>query len=211
MRWLLGLRSAVTAGMNDLDQDGAVAVSWVRVRVRLIDASERPAWDALMRAHHYLGLTALVGRSLRYVAEGDGQWLALLGWASAALKCAPRDAWIGWAKALQWQRIGLIANNARFLTLPGVQVRNLASQVLGANLRRLSSDWQAVHGHGLMLAETFIDPARFAGTRYRAANWIALGPRAVLPSPTTPMSSTARPSGSGCIPCIKRPGSSSHQ
>ncbi|WP_168185510.1 ISAs1 family transposase [Acidiferrobacter sp. SPIII_3] len=113
---------------------------------------------------------------LRVGAEADGQWLALVGWASAALKCAPRDAWIGWAKALQWQRIGLIANNARFLILPGVQVRNLASQVLGANLRRLSSDWQAVHGHGLLLAETFIDPARFAGTCYRAANWIELGP-----------------------------------
>ena len=174
MRWLFGLRSAITAGMNDLGQDDAVAVS--RVRVRLIDASERPAWDALMRAHHYLGLTALVGRSLRYVAEGDGQWLALLGWASAALKCAPRDAWIGWAKPLQWQRIGLIANNARFLILPGVRVKNLASRILGQNLARLSADWQAVHGHGLMLAETFIDPARFPGTCYRAANWIDLGP-----------------------------------
>lgn len=91
-----------------------------RVRVRLIDAAEYPAWDALMRAHHYLGLTALVGRSLRYVAEEDGQWLALLGWASAALKCAPRDAWIGWSQTVQWQRIGLIANNVRFLILPGL-------------------------------------------------------------------------------------------
>ena len=160
--------------MNDPGPDGGVDVS--HVRVRLIRPGERAEWDRLIRAHHYLGLTALVGRSLRYVAEGDGQWLALLGWASAALKCAPRDAWIGWAKALQWQRIGLIANNARFLILPGVQVRNLASQVLGANLRRLSSDWQAVHGHGLVLAETFIDPARFLGTCYRAANWIELGP-----------------------------------
>ncbi|AWP23978.1 hypothetical protein C4901_12100 [Acidiferrobacter sp. SPIII_3] len=88
---------------------------------------------------------------LRVGAEADGQWLALVGWASAALKCAPRDAWIGWAKALQWQRIGLIANNARFLILPGVQVRNLASRILGQNLARLSADWQAVHGHGLLL------------------------------------------------------------
>ena len=135
--------------MNDPGQNDAMAVS--RVQVRLIRPGERAEWDRLMRAHHYLGLTALVGRSLRYVVEGDGQWLALLGWASAALKCAPRDAWIGWAKTLQWQRIGLIANNARFLILPGVRVRNLASQVLGANLRRLSSDWQAVHGHGLLL------------------------------------------------------------
>ncbi len=146
-----------------------------RVRVRLIEAGERAEWDRLMRAHHYLGLTALVGRSLRYVADLDGCWLALLGWASAALKCAPRDTWIGWSKTVQWQRIGLIANNSRFLILPGVRVKNLASRILGENLARLSADWQAVHGHRLLLAETFIDPARFAGTCYRAANWIELG------------------------------------
>ena len=157
IRWLLGLASAITEGMNDPGQDGGVDVS--HVRVRLIRPGERAEWDRLMRAHHYLGLAALVGRSLRYVVdnplrvgvEADGQWLALVGWASAALKCAPRDAWIGWAKALQWQRIGLIANNARFLILPGVQVRNLASRILGQNLARLSADWQAVHGHGLLL------------------------------------------------------------
>lgn len=146
-----------------------------RVRVRLICADEREAWERLMRAHHYLGLTAMVGRSLRYVAELDGRWLALLGWASAALKCAARDAWIGWSPALQWQRLGLIANNSRFLILPGERVPHLASRVLGLNLRRLSDDWQAAHGHRLLLAETFIDPARFAGTCYRAANWIAVG------------------------------------
>jgi hypothetical protein len=128
-----------------------------------------------MRAHHYLGLTAMVGRSLRYVAEAQGQWLALIGWASAALKCAPRDAWIGWVPAIQWQRIGFIANNSRFLILPGLRVPNLASRILGANLARLSADWQAIHGHPLLLAETFVDPERFAGTCYRAANWIEAG------------------------------------
>lgn len=146
-----------------------------RVRVRLICADERDAWDQLMRAHHYLGLTAMVGRSLRYVADLDGRWLALVGWASAALKCAARDAWIGWSPTLQWQRLGLIANNSRFLILPGERVPHLASRVLGLNLRRLSQDWQAAHGHGLLLAETFIDPQRFAGTCYRAANWIEVG------------------------------------
>jgi hypothetical protein len=102
-----------------------------RVRVRLICADERDAWERLMRTHHYLGLTAMVGRSLRYVAECDGVWLALLGWASAALKCAARDAWIGWSPTLQWQRLGLIANNSRFLILPGARVPHLASRVLG--------------------------------------------------------------------------------
>lgn len=145
------------------------------VRVRLIAPGERARWETLMRAHHYLGLGAMVGKSLRYVGEVDGQWVALLGWASAALKCAVRDAWIGWSPALQWQRIGLLANNTRFLLLPGPRVRNLASKLLGANLARLSADWQAIHGRPVLLAETFVDPARFAGTCYRAANWIDLG------------------------------------
>jgi len=146
-----------------------------RVRVRLICAGERVEWDTLMRAHHYLGLTAMVGRSLRYVAEVDGRWLALLGWASPALKCASRDAWIGWSPTLQWQRLALIANNSRFLILPGLRVKNLASRILGLNLARLSEDWRSAHGHALVLCETFIDPSRFAGTCYRAANWIELG------------------------------------
>ena len=151
------------------------AISLSAVAVRLIEAAERTRWDELMRAHHYLGLTALVGRSLRYVAHCEGQWLALLGWASAAKKCAARDAWIGWSAPLQWQRIGLLANNARFLLLPGPRVANLASKILGANLARLSADWLSVHGQPLLLAETFVDPTRFAGTCYRAANWIDLG------------------------------------
>lgn len=156
-----------------MGESGEVDLS--RVRVRLICAEERARWDELMRAHHYLGLVAMVGRSLRYIAEVDGRWLALVGWAAAALKCASRDAWIGWSPALQWQRLGLIANNVRFLILPQVRVKNLASRVLGLNLARLSADWQCVHGHALLLAETFIDPSRFAGTCYRAANWIELG------------------------------------
>ncbi len=159
--------------MNEARPEQQVELS--RVRVRLICAHERDKWDGLMRAHHYLGLTAMVGRSLRYVAEIDGHWLALLGWASPALKCASRDTWIGWSPALQWQRLGLIANNSRFLILPCVRVKNLASRVLGLNLARLGADWRSAHGHHLLLAETFIDPGRFAGTCYRAANWIELG------------------------------------
>jgi hypothetical protein len=146
-----------------------------RVGVRLIVPEERARWDELMREHHYLGLNALVGRSLRYVAQYESRWLALVGWASAALKCGPRDAWIGWSAALQWQRLRLIANNSRFLLLPGPRVKNLASRILGLNLARLSEDWQRVHGHRVLLAETFIDPSRFAGTCYRAANWLELG------------------------------------
>ena len=100
--------------------EGAADVDLTRVRVRLICSHERTQWDSLMRAHHYLAMPAMVERSLRYVAEIDGRWLALLGWASPALKCASRDAWIGWSPTLQWQRLALIANNSRFLNLPTV-------------------------------------------------------------------------------------------
>jgi Domain of unknown function (DUF4338)/DDE_Tnp_1-associated/Transposase DDE domain len=146
-----------------------------RVEVRPIRPEERAAWDALVQEHHYLGLRSLVGRTLRYVAALDGRWVALLGWQAAALKCAPRDAWIGWGRVLHYQRLHLIANNARFLVLPGARPPNLASRVLALSLRRLSGDWQALHGHPLLLAETFVDPARFTGACYRAANWQAVG------------------------------------
>ena len=150
---------------------------WLRrVQVRPIVAGERERWDALVRAHHYLGLRSLVGKSLRYVAVLEQQWLALLGWQGAALKCGARDRWIGWPPALHYPRLHLIANNSRFLILPAsTGVANLASRVLALNLRRLAEDWRAVHGHPVVLAETFVDIARFTGACYRAANWIPVG------------------------------------
>ena len=146
-----------------------------RLEVRPICPEERAAWDALVQEHHYLGLHALFGRTLRYVAALDGYWVALLGWQAAALKCAPREAWIGWGRVLHYQRLHLIANNTRFLVLPAGRLPNLASRVLALNLRRLSGDWQQIHGHPLLLAETFVDPARFTGACYRAANWQVVG------------------------------------
>jgi len=147
-----------------------------KVEVRLVQGRERERWDELMRRHHYLGLRSLVGESLRYVAELEGRWLALVGWCTGAFKCGVRDRWIGWEGWVQWRRLHLVANNARFLILPGVRVGNLASRVLGLAVRRLSEDWQRQHGHGIVVAETFVDPRRFAGTCYRAAGWCELGP-----------------------------------
>jgi hypothetical protein len=145
------------------------------VQVRLVRAGERRLWDRLMRQHHYLGFRGFVGESLRYVAERQGCWVALLGWCAAALKCGVRDRWIGWPAVVQWQRLGLVVNNARFLILPGQRLANLASRVLGLNLRRLSRDWEVAYGHPVWLAETFVDPRRFAGTCYRAAGWLEIG------------------------------------
>jgi hypothetical protein len=117
-----------------------------------------------------------VGEAVGYVATLGDAWVALLAWAAAAFKCGPRDAWIGWDEALKARRLPLVANNLRFLILPGVQRPHLASKVLARTCRRLSADWERRYGHPLLLAETFVDSARFRGTCYRAAGWVALGP-----------------------------------
>jgi len=145
------------------------------VRVRPIQFEERRPWQQLMAQYHYLGFQNTVGEAIRYVATVGTHWVALLAWAAAAFKSRHRDAWIGWDAPLKWRRLHLIANNVRFLILPGIQRQNLASKALALNLHRLSGDWQQRYGHPLLLAETFIDRARFAGTCYRAAGWIPLG------------------------------------
>jgi hypothetical protein len=163
--------------MNDFgDPDQAEARELVNgVELRPVRVAEREQWDRLMRDHHYLGFHSLIGQSLRYVAVHKDRWLALLGWGAAALKCKVRDQWIGWTPALKLQRLPLVVNNSRFLILPDVSVPNLASRVLSLNLKRLSHDWQAAHGHPIYLAETFVDPRFYRGTCYRAAGWLFLG------------------------------------
>ena len=154
---------------------GACGVRGVTVRP-VVGEAERARWDALMRDHHYLGFRGMIGNSLRQVAErSDGAWVALLGWRAGAHKLSARDKWIGWTAEQRSRRLHLIANNVRFVILPGCSEPNLASRVLGRSLRRLSEDMRAAHGHPVLLAETFVDPARFAGTGYRAANWEAVG------------------------------------
>ncbi len=130
--------------------------------VRPIRGEERQMWDQLMAAHHYLGLKQLVGESIRYVALFNGQWAALLGWTSAAYKSGPRDRWIGWDDDTRHKRLKFLANNSRFLMLPEVRVKNLASQILAANLKGLPGDWVKAYGHPVWLTETFIDPTRFS-------------------------------------------------
>lgn len=143
--------------------------------VRPIQDSERNKWDQLMSAHHYLGFKHLVGESIRYVVLLEGQWVALLGWSSAAFKTTPREQWIGWSDKQRLLRLKYVANNSRFLILPDVQVKNLASKALALNLKRLSADWLKAYRHPILLAETFIDPSRFTGTCYHAAGFITLG------------------------------------
>ena len=146
------------------------------VVVRLARPDERVKWDTLMDHHHYLGFKRFAGRGLRYVAEWRGQWLALAGWQTGAFMCAPRDRWIGWRRQEMFPRLHLIANNTRFLVLGENGVfPNLASYCMSEMLRRLSDDWQEQYGHPLLIVESFVDPTRFAGTMYAAANWTYVG------------------------------------
>ena len=143
--------------------------------VRPIQRDEVKLWGDCMRQHHYLGFRGIAGRSLRYVATLDSRWVALIGWGSAALKCTARDRFIGWDAQTKLKRLYLIANNVRFLVLPGVSIRNLASKVLAMNLRRLSGDFHEVYGHPVYLAESFVDVSRYRGSCYRASNWRYVG------------------------------------
>jgi hypothetical protein len=124
-----------------------------------------------------LGYLPKIGQTLWYVATYHEQWVALLSFSAAAWKCAVRDRWIGWDFHHQYDydRLKLIANNSRFLILPHWHHRNLGSKILSLCHRRLSLDWQEHFGHRLLLLETFVDPQRFVGTVYQAANWMYLG------------------------------------
>lgn len=163
------------------DEGAALAMTGVvtmgaPLEVRPVLAGERQAWRQDMARWHYLGDCNLVGESLRYVAVVGAQRVAWLGWAAAALRNGPRDQYIGWDREQKARRLHLVVNNVRFLMLPqAARAGVCASQVLAANVRRLSADWQVAHGHRLLLAETFVDSRRFRGTCYRASNWLYLG------------------------------------
>ncbi|MGQ9689559.1 MAG: Druantia anti-phage system protein DruA [Desulfobaccales bacterium] len=141
----------------------------------LVTSSTSYLWDYLVHHHHCLGRPRLVGEHLRYLAFLNGQLVACLGWASAAFKVEDRDRFIGWDVPTRHKHLCFIANNVRFLILPWVRIKHLASKVLSLNLRRLSQDRQTVYGHPLYLAETFVDLSRFKGICYQASNWINVG------------------------------------
>lgn len=156
--------------------DRAEAAVLDQMVVRLIEPREQERWDQLVSQHHYLKNANLVGERLCYVAEFQGQWLALLGWSAAAYHLRARDQWIGWNDNQRRARLRLLANNARFCLLSELgQYPNLASRAMGLNLARLAEDWQQVYGHPVVLAESFVDGQLFRGTAYKASGWRAVG------------------------------------
>ncbi|MCK8600831.1 Druantia anti-phage system protein DruA [Desulfoferrobacter suflitae] len=145
------------------------------VHVRPVERSEEGRYQEVMDEHHYLGRMPKISETLWYIGLWRNQWVALLSFSAAAWKCAARDQWIGWSPRHQYDRLKLVANNSRFLILPDWHFPNLGSRVLSLCQKRIPRDWQDIFGHPLLLLETFVDPRRFQGTVYRAANWHCVG------------------------------------
>jgi len=137
--------------------------------------AEEALFNGLVQAHHYLGYTQPVGEHLKFVVSAGTRPVALFAWSSAPRHLGPRDRYLGWSRQTRRQNIRFVAYNSRYLILPWVQVPHLASHLLGRMVRLLPSEWERVYGHPVWFAETFVDPERFKGTCYRAANWIFLG------------------------------------
>jgi hypothetical protein len=132
-------------------------------------------FNSLLQSYHYLGYSQPVGEHLKFMVYAGTRPVALFAWSSAPRHLGPRDRFIGWSASTRRQNIGAIAYNTRYLILPWVKVEHLASHLLGRMTRELSAAWSQVYDHPVYFAETFIDPTRFRGTCYRAANWLELG------------------------------------
>jgi len=132
-------------------------------------------FNSLLSQYHYLGYSQPVGEHLKYLIWAQGRPVACVAFSSAPRHLGCRDRFIGWSAAARRRNIRGIAYNTRFLVVPWVKVPHLASHVLGRIVRGISRHWQQVYGHPLYFLETFVDPERFRGTCYRAANWQPLG------------------------------------
>jgi hypothetical protein len=137
--------------------------------------AEEPLFGSLIQAHHYLAYTQPVGEHLKHLVYAQGTPIACLAWSSAPWHLGPRDRFIGWTAQERRTGIHLLAYNTRFVLLPWARVPGLASHVLSQAARVVSADWQRLYRHPVYLLETFIDPQRFSGACYRAANWRLLG------------------------------------
>lgn len=147
-------------------------------RIRVEPVRNRPQsrlWNAYIDRYHYLGHQPLPGAQLRYFVSCGGDIIAALGFGASAWKTKPRDAFIGWTTEQRGRNLHLVVNNARFLILPWVRMKNLASSILARIVHRLADDWALQYAYRPVLLETFVEKPRFTGTCYKAANWQYLG------------------------------------
>lgn len=146
------------------------------VQLRIVMGRQQSRlWNEYIHRYHYLGYKPLPGAQLRYFVISENNIIALLGFGASAWQCAPRDKYIGWTHDQRKKKLQYIVNNARFLILPWVKCKNLASKILSLTSHRLSRDWQGHYGYQPVLLETFVERDRFAGTCYKAANWVLVG------------------------------------
>lgn len=146
------------------------------LQVQLVRHTPREAlFNSLIAQHHYLGFCYPIGEQLKYLVGWGDRPVACMGWSSAVRHLACRDTFIGWTAETRKGNLALIGYQSRFLILPWVEVKNLASYLLGLIARRISEDWARLYNHPVYLLETFVDPDRYAATSYRAANWQLVG------------------------------------
>lgn len=132
-------------------------------------------WNGLVGTYHYLGAGPLVGAQMRYLIRGGQRWLGGLAFSAPAWQSTARDRWIGWSSRARKANLQRVVCNSRFLILPWVEVKNLASKVLALCVQRLPEDWEDLYGYRPVLLETYVERERFRGTCYRGANWSRVG------------------------------------
>jgi Domain of unknown function (DUF4338) len=152
-----------------IDQMGPLQFTQVR------RTPEERLFNSLLEQYHYLKYQQPVGEHAKYLVWAKERPIACLAWSSAPRHLGSRDRYIGWSAEARRSNIRFIAYNTRYLILPWVRIENLASHILGRMAVRISGDWQQMYGHPIYFLETFVDPERFRGTCYRAANWVLLG------------------------------------
>ena len=141
----------------------------------VLDEANHRLWNHVIREYHYLGYRVLVGRNLKYLVYTGSRLIAALGWQSAVGHLGCRDRVIGWGASQRREHLHRVANSTRFLIMPWVRIPHAASHIMARNVARLSEDWESKYGYRLWLLESFVDPRRFRGTCYRAANWVCIG------------------------------------
>ena len=168
-------RPAVTSDIDRTPVRGSLSTVQPLEFRQVRRTSQEPLFNSLIEQYHYLGYTQPVGEHLKYLVYAQDRPIACLAWSSAPRHLGCRDRFIGWSMEARRRNIRFIAYNLRFLILPWVEVPHLASHILGHMARTLARDWERIYGHPVYFLETFVDPQRFKGSCYRAANWMVLG------------------------------------
>lgn len=146
-----------------------------QLHLQIVTKATSALWNEYIQRYHYLGHSPLPGAQLRYFITAGEQIVALTGFGAAAWQTKPRDQFIGWGHDHRKKNLHLIVNNARFLILPWIQSKNLASKILSLMIRTLPEDWERRYNIRPVLMESFVQKDRFAGTCYKASNWIKVG------------------------------------